>query len=123
MKEIPLHYPVSNNDIFIVMPDHFHAIFDIPKSGLAGLKPATTRSFSLSEIVRTIKTFSVRRINQLRNTQGGHVRQPVCYEHMIQSEKILYQTGEHISGNPQNWEADRENPYSLKKEKPLPFEY
>ncbi|MBN1191831.1 MAG: hypothetical protein JXA46_18915 [Dehalococcoidales bacterium] len=62
-------------DIFIVMPDHIHGTINILKSGLAGSKPATTRPCNLSEIVCAIKTFYARGINQLRNTQVGHVWQ------------------------------------------------
>ncbi|MBN1190228.1 MAG: transposase [Dehalococcoidales bacterium] len=54
----------------------------------------------MSEIVRAIKTFSARRINQLRNTQGGQVWQRGYCERIIQSEKEYYQIGEYISCNP-----------------------
>ena len=70
-RDIPLHYPCVKNDVFIVMPNHFHGIVTIDGSGgRAGSKPAPTRQPPLSEIIRAFKTYSSRRINEPRNCQG-----------------------------------------------------
>jgi putative transposase len=119
-QEIPLHYPDINNGIFIVMPNHVHGIINILKSGRAGFgkrwgKPAPTRPFALSEIVRAFKTYSSRKINQLRDTPGLHIWQRGYYEHIIQSEKVYHQIGEYILFNPAKWESDRENPNANRK--------
>jgi putative transposase len=111
-QELPLHYPDINNSIFIVIPNHIHGTVYIQESGRAGfdnrwVKPAPTRPCTLSEIVRAFKTFSSRKINQLRYTQGVHIWQRGYYEHIIQSEKEYDQIGEYILFNPAKWESDR----------------
>ena len=65
----------------------------------AGLKPAptttTTGSAStvvrhgLSEIVRALKTFSSRRINELRQTPGAKLWQRGYWEHIVRNEPEL----------------------------------
>jgi putative transposase len=114
-QEIPLHYPDINNNIFIVMPNHIHGLISLQESRRAGSKPAPTTGFPLSEIVRAFKTYSSRRINQLRNTPGAQIWQRGYYEHVIQSENEYHQIGEYILFNPAKWESDRENPEAIQK--------
>lgn len=78
---------------FIVMPNHIHGIIEIAKDGIScihnntgeetGCEPVPTKRKNLSEIVRQFKTFSSRRINNLRNRPGVHVWQQRFYEHII----------------------------------------
>ena len=77
-----------------------------PNSVRAGLKPAPT----LSEIVRGFKTFSARRVNELRETPGVPVWQRNYYEHIVRSESELCRIREYIANNPAQWEMDREHP-------------
>ena len=121
-KEIPLHYPEVNNEVFIVMPNHVHGIIFIQDPGRAGFKPAPTRKHPLSEIVRAFKTFSSRRINELRNSQGTPVWQRNYYEHVIRNENDYHQIGEYILYNPAKWEMDRENPNAKLNIRHLSFE-
>jgi REP element-mobilizing transposase RayT len=95
------------------MPDHVHGIIilnpiDSGPRALAGLKPATT-GHPLSEIVRAFKTFSARRINQLRKTPGTPVWQRNYYEHVIRSESDLNQIREYIDTNLLRWALNKEN--------------
>jgi REP-associated tyrosine transposase len=76
----------------------------------AGLKPAPTRRHGLPEIVRALKTFSARRINEKRHTPGVPVWQRNYYEHIIRGDEELLRVREYILGNPLDWENDRENP-------------
>jgi putative transposase len=108
-KEIPLHYPDINNDVFIVMPNHIHGIITIHEGKRAGSKPAPTRP--LSEIVRAFKTYSSRGINELRHSQGVSVWQRNYYEHVIRNENDYHEIGEYIYYNPAKWETDSENPH------------
>lgn len=76
-QHLPQHYPGIDLDEFVIMPNHIHAIIclvdvvgadDVHAGDVrAGFKPAPTR-YPLSEIVRGFKTFSARRINELRAT-------------------------------------------------------
>ena len=84
----------------------------------AGLKPAPTISGdagkdkrrSLSEIVRAFKTFSARKINELRRTPREPVWQRNYFDHIIRNEETLNKIREYISANPRQWENDPENP-------------
>ena len=127
--ELPDHYPGVECDAFIVMPNHVHGIIVLrddgggandvgagfkPARGVvagpnpvrAGLKPAPT----LAEIIRGFKTFSARRINELRATPGVPVWQRNYYEHVVRGENELSRIREYIANNPLQWEMDRENP-------------
>lgn len=122
-KEIPLHYPGVKNEIFIVMPNHIHGIILIHDPGRAGSNSAPAKKHPLSEVVRAFKTYSSRKINELRKSPGTPVWQRSYYEHVIRDESDYHQIGEYILCNPAKWEMDRENPQPLKTVKPLPFEY
>jgi hypothetical protein len=64
----------------------------------------------LPEIIRGFKTFSARRINDLRNTPGTPIWQRNYYEHIIRNEQELTRIREYVANNPLQWEDDRENP-------------
>jgi putative transposase len=104
--ELPDHYPGIERDVFVVMPNHVHGIIVLadegdvresdvgaglkpargmgvgPNSVKAGLKPAPT----LAEIIRGFKTFSARRVNELRETPGVPVWQRNYYEHIVRAK-------------------------------------
>ena len=98
------HYPYAELDAFVIMPNHVHGILFIR----AGLKPAPT-NHPITEIVRAFKTFSAKRINQLRNTPGLSVWQRNFYEHVIRDGLSLQRIREYIETNQQRWGLDREN--------------
>lgn len=103
-KDLPGHYPTVTPDSFIVMPNHFHAVFGLSVG--AGLKPAP----KLFEVVRALKTFSARRINELRRTPGTALWQRGYYEHVVRNEDELSKIRGYIQNNPSQWSLDRENP-------------
>jgi len=82
---LPDHYPSVGLDAFVVMPNHVHAVIIIHRDVGAGFKPAPAqcngslpdklvgRRHSLSEVVRGFKTFSARRIGELRGMRGAPV--------------------------------------------------
>jgi REP element-mobilizing transposase RayT len=80
----------------------------------AGLEPAPTAptrsSYGLPEIIRQFKTFSARRIKELRGTPGTPVWQRNYYEHTIRNESSLNRIRQYIAENPVRWDADQENP-------------
>jgi putative transposase len=68
----------------------------------AGFKPARRRRATrhgLPEIVGAFKTFSSRRINELRGTRGTPVWQRGYYERVVGSEEELKRIGEYIIAN------------------------
>ena len=81
------------------------------------VKPAPTKTklHGLSEIVRGFKTFSARRINQIRRMTGVSVWQRGYYEHIIRNEESLMAIREYIINNPLCWEKDQLYPNNLEK--------
>ncbi len=68
--DLPKHYYGIELDVFITMPNHVHGVILIVG---AGLKPAPTevvKHHPLSEVVRGFKSFSSRRINEMRAVPG-----------------------------------------------------
>ncbi|HOK59079.1 MAG TPA: hypothetical protein PKZ07_19890 [Sedimentisphaerales bacterium] len=112
-NDLPNHYGYVELDAFVVMPNHVHGIIVIVG---AGLKPAPTESkpaptrHGLPEIIRGFKTFSSRRINELRGTPGMPVWQRNYYEHIIRNEESLHRIRSYIANNPIRWYLDQENP-------------
>ncbi len=101
---------------FVVMPNHVHGIVEIVDEGLesrAGLEPAPTGGMKLQglpEIVRQFKTFSAKRINDLRHSPGTPVWQRNYYEHMVRDEDDYHRIIEYILTNPQRWIEDSLHP-------------
>lgn len=79
------------------MPNHIHGIIEITEPELT----------SLSEIIRSFKSFSARRINQLRNLKNVPVWQRNYYEHIIRDEESLEKIREYIDCNPRSWLEDQ----------------
>ena len=108
------------------MPNHVHGIIvltdqqrmnPIAENVGAGFKPAPTRRHPLSEIVRAFKTFSSRRINELRQTPGVPVWQRNYYERVIRNDRELHDIRQYIVDNPAEWAADIENPKNLRQQR------
>ena len=118
--DLPNYYPNIELDEFVIMPNHVHGIIVIAVG--AGLKPAPTKRHGLPEILRALKTFSARRINEMRNTPGASVWQRNYYEHIIPDDGSLNKIREYIVNNKMQWALDRENlnivwcPYTRTKE-------
>lgn len=120
-EQLSHHYPHVQLDAFVVMPNHVHGIiiltdYDMPG---AGLRPAPTKRHELSEIVRAFKSFSSRRINELRNTPGVEIWQRNYYDHIIRNEKSLSLIRLYIRTNPLMWIHDPDNPIITKPVKTL----
>jgi REP element-mobilizing transposase RayT len=64
----------------------------------------------LSEIVRAFRSFSARRINDLRGTTGAPVWQRNYYEHIIRDENEFNRIRDYIVGSPFHWADDVDNP-------------
>jgi len=116
---------------FAIMPNHIHGIIVIEETDRigagfvrtdhawtgsvgAGLEPAptitTVKRHGLPEIVRQFKTFSARRINDLRNSRGTPVWQRNYWEHVIRTEKSYHEIATYILINPVSWEMDQLHP-------------
>ncbi len=104
-------------DEFVIMPNHFHALFFINKSDTTGMaRHAPTGQFgnpasdSLSSIVGSFKASVTRQVNLLRARSGETIWQRGFYEHVVRKEESLVKIREYIINNPFNWATDPENP-------------
>ena len=118
--DLPKHYPNIELDAFVIMPNHIHGIVFIVGAGLkpAPTKPANTiaptkvmKNYPLSEIVRGFKTFSSRKINEMRFKSGMSLWQRNYHEHIIRKEESLNCIREYIMINPLGRDLDEENPH------------
>jgi REP-associated tyrosine transposase len=112
--DLPMHYSNAKLDAFVVMPNHVHGIIVLKGDNTvgAGLRPAptdTTGNHGLPEIVPAFKSFSARRINEIRNAPGTRVWQRNYYERIILNETALHAAREYVANNPARWLSDREN--------------
>ncbi len=100
-------------DAFVVMPNHIHGIILLNSPGLVGegFEPSPTkpRDYGLPEIVRQLKTFSARRIDQFRQTPGLPVWQRGYYDHILRDETDWDRILRYIEDNPRRWAEDEEN--------------
>jgi putative transposase len=124
-EEIPHHFQRAELDVFVVMPNHVHGILIIadkirtsPTSvGAQHAAPLSWRASrpnvspgSLGAIIRSFKSATTKRINNLRATPYVPPWQRGYYEHVIRNEDDLRRIREYILTNPLRWELDRENP-------------
>ncbi len=106
--DLPNHVANVQLDAFVVMPNHVHAVIVITAVG-AGSERADSNSapipkrHALPEIVRQLKTFSARRINQRRGTPGTTVWQRNYYEHIVRNDGELNRIRKYIANNPLHW--------------------
>ena len=116
--KLPDHYDNVALDAFILMPNHVHGVIVIedehPGVG-AGSKPALpeTETFGrhgIPEIMRAFKSFSARRINEMRATNRPSVWQRGFYDHVIRGEDELNMIRTYIMDNPRKWSEDPDNP-------------
>lgn len=130
------HYRHVELGEFVIMPNHVHGIVvlvddrrggssslggtiapDSDSSGIDTMPTNQTRPYvkptprhGLPEIVRAFKSFSAKRINRLRRTDGIPVWQRNYYEHIIRTEREMENITKYIETNPLRWDDDDENP-------------
>jgi len=125
-------------DVWVVMPNHMHAILWIENTGEAfprddlsepatlhrhallsegaslgnasPLHPAGAMPGSVGAIVGSFKSIAARRINRLRHMPGAPVWQRNYYEHVIRTEDALSKIRQYIVDNPKRWHLDRYHP-------------
>lgn len=145
---IPDHFPHVGLDAWILMPNHLHGILAIrpadhrPANEQASHEPSISRSLmndwafqppaspprlevlpgSLGAIVRSFKSASTRKVNQLRGVLGLPLWQRNYYEHIIRNTDALNQIRQYIAENPAKWETDRENPNVQKAQHAAPLQ-
>jgi REP element-mobilizing transposase RayT len=102
-------------DNFVIMPNHVHGVviineFNVRATGGSPVRSGP-RQHSLASFLGAFKSFTTKRINDLRQTSAVSVWQRNYYnEHVIRNEQSLHRIREYIANNPARWDFDRENP-------------
>jgi putative transposase len=114
-------------DAYVIMPNHFHAVFFIHESrGVPGAthrvaptinhaaagktrRPTGPKPGSVGAVMAQFKSLVSKRINLTQKNLAGSVWQRNYYEHVIRDEASLNRIREYIATNAQRWELDREN--------------
>ena len=105
------HAPTSDAPTFHVPTSggHTPGTPTPPRHAVDGVTPNNVIPGSLGAIVRSFKSMTTRRINNLRNMLGASVWQRNYYEHIIRHERALNAIRQYIIENPRRWQMDREN--------------
>ena len=101
-QELPDHYPGTQLDEFVVMPNHVHGILLLNQDGESNDR--------LSELVRAFKAFSTRRVNAQRAKANEPLWQRGYYEHIVRNERSLEKPRAYVVSNPARWDLDEDNP-------------
>lgn len=91
IKGIPLHYPGTVLDKYVVMPNHIHAILLLSRTGAA--VP------SVSQIIRQMKCATAR-------LSGPSLWQKSFHDHIIRDEAEYQKIWTYIDLNPIRWRED-----------------
>jgi REP-associated tyrosine transposase len=99
-QELPDFYSDIQLDEMVIMSNHLHGIIVLaPTSHL--------RKTTLSRVVRTLKSRSARRINEIRGVLGVPVWQRGYYERVIRDDDEMKNVREYIRNNPLRWWLQR----------------
>ena len=114
-KAIPEHFPHTQLDDYVIMPNHVHGIIVIKQtmpvgannySPLRAAKPHGT-SMTIGSIIRGFKIGVTKILRQ--NNLKKPVWQRNYYEHIIRDNDELNRIRKYIIDNPAKWEEDEYN--------------
>ena len=97
-------YDKVKSPVYVVMPNHFHAIIQIER---ADMESAPT----ISQIIQSFKRYSTVEYIKLVNENklprfDGKVWQRSFHDHVVRGEKDYLEIWNYIEGNPSKWEED-----------------
>ena len=119
--DLPNHYDNIILGEFQIMPNHIHCIVGVmdlkskSESPIVetGLKPVCTENpekeikiHGIFEFMRALKTFSSKKINEIRNTKGVSNWQERFHDHIIRDEAEYNRIKNYIINNPKKWDED-----------------
>ncbi len=106
----PAVRPNVDLDLFVVMPNHFHAILLISGDGVGAtgsVAPAfKITSGSLGAIMAQFKRESTVKVNRLRDKAGAKLWQRSYHDRTIRNERELNALRDYILNNPSQWKPD-----------------
>ncbi|MBI5254428.1 hypothetical protein HY932_01455 [Candidatus Falkowbacteria bacterium] len=125
IKQIPVHFPNTLLEMFIVMPNHIHLIITIDnpetkkqtsKQLYAGIHPQmsaiTPRAGSLPVIIGSFKSICKKMIIK-KHPKTKFEWQTRYYDHIIRKRESMHTISQYLLNNPIKWELDRNNPQNI----------
>jgi putative transposase len=120
-EDLPNQVSDIDLDEYVIMPNHFHAILVIDKSGNSAEiyenldinDEKERRKMILPKVVGRFKMLAAKAINQSREIEGSFWQRNY-YEHIIRSEEDCQKIREYIINNPMQWELDENHPSLVK---------
>lgn len=125
-NEIPNHFPFTDLDSFVVMPNHIHGILIIDKnedmenspdftiekdfdSDIDLITPGQQRfrnqeKNNVSSIIGSFKSAVSNQAHQIKSSFGWQAR---FYDHIVQSDREFNRIRQYIDDNPANWAKDK----------------
>lgn len=106
-------------DAYIVMPNHFHAIFwladNVPVSEKSDSSPhppdgTAEDANSAEDLIQSFKAAVTNRSQQLFNTPNTPFWQPSFHAHLVRQKKALPSLRKYVQDNPAGWTEDSLNP-------------
>jgi REP element-mobilizing transposase RayT len=96
-QDLPHHYANLLLDEFVIMPDHIHGLIIIKNVD------ESEKIHGLPEFVRTLKSFSARRINRILNRTGESFWHRDYDDVIIRDKKSLFAARNYIRYNPERF--------------------
>lgn len=122
--DLPNHYPHVVLDELCIMPNHIHGIIILTGWGGSQTHPnddddenLNNVQHGLPEIVRALKSFSSRRINQIIDSPGVPLWQRNYFERIVRNEEELNSIRRYVQENPLKWKMDQDNPANINNHK------
>lgn len=104
--------PELTLDSFIVMPNHFHALFALHKETNAKIEERVEDEARVGKIVQNFKLVAQNRVNDYKDTPDSPLWQPDFHFRPIGNYRSLEAFRRYIADNPASWPVDPLNPES-----------
>jgi putative transposase len=108
-------FPTVVPDEFVIMPNHMHGILGFVGAGLAPpgvntsrIAPLKSKTLTLSDVIRTFKSISTRKINARSGIAGQVLWQRSFYDRVLRDGDELRHAQRYIVENPARWTARRQ---------------
>ncbi|HWR64966.1 MAG TPA: transposase, partial [Bellilinea sp.] len=89
--------PGINIEQYVIMPNHVHLLIVIE---------CGENKISLSDVVRRLKSFTTRQLNQIYRTENSVLWQRSFYDHVIRDPDDYANVQNYIDLNPWKWKED-----------------
>jgi REP element-mobilizing transposase RayT len=110
--DLPAHFATCQLDEFVIMPNHLHGIIRFADAGVGNRHACSLQCKrqhqQLAVVIGSYKSAVSKYICQ--NGIKKFKWQKSYYDRIIRSNGEINRIREYIRNNPQNWNADQENP-------------